>query len=401
MNAEQPKGVDRNNLDPSVMPQEDFYEYACGGWMKANPLKPEFSRYGTFDQLRENNRTQVRDLIIGLDTKNAPQGSMAQKIGDLYALGLDSIKLNLDGAQPIMGDVVAINQTPKADLIDLIAVMPGISAFFATGVEADMMDSNANAMYWSQGGLGLGDRDYYLEDSENARDLRDAYRKYVMTLTRLVGYDEAAQQRVADNVMKIETALAEAAMSREELRNPAASYNPMTMQELAERYPNVDLKRYFAKQGINDINSVIIGQPKSLAAVDSILANATEQELHDYFTAGYIASAAPYLSDDFVTADFLLSKAVSGVQEPLPRWKRAVSVPNSLLGEAVGQLYVEKYFPPTSKNKMLDLVANLKTALRQHIDALTWMSDTTKARAREKLDAFTVKIGYPDKWRDY
>ena len=364
MNAEQPKGVDRNNLDPSVMPQEDFYEYACGGWMKANPLKPEFSRYGTFDQLRENNRTQVRDLIIGLDTKNAPQGSMAQKIGDLYALGLDSIKLNLDGAQPIMGDVVAINQTPKADLIDLIAVMPGISAFFATGVEADMMDSNANAMYWSQGGLGLGDRDYYLEDSENARDLRDAYRKYVMTLTRLVGYDEAAQQRVADNVMKSETALAEAAMSREELRNPAASYNPMTMQELAERYPNVDLKRYFAKQGINDINSVIIGQPKSLAAVDSILANATEQELHDYFTAGYIASAAPYLSDDFVTADFLLSKAVSGVQEPLPRWKRAVSVPNSLLGEAVGQLYVEKYFPPTSKNKMLDLVANLKTALR-------------------------------------
>ena len=159
MNAEQPKGVDRNNLDPSVMPQEDFYEYACGGWMKANPLKPEFSRYGTFDQLRENNRTQVRDLIIGLDTKNAPQGSMAQKIGDLYALGLDSIKLNLDGAQPIMGDVVAINQTPKADLIDLIAVMPGISAFFATGVEADMMDSNANAMYWSQGGLGLGARD--------------------------------------------------------------------------------------------------------------------------------------------------------------------------------------------------------------------------------------------------
>lgn len=353
MNAEQPKGVDRNNLDPSVTPQEDFYEYACGGWMKANPLKPEFSRYGTFDQLRENNRTQVRDLITGLDTKNAPQGSMTQKIGDLYALGLDSIKLNLDGAQPIMGDVVAINQTPKADLIDLIAVMPGISAFFATGVEADMMDSNANAMYWSQGGLGLGDRDYYLEDSENARDLRDAYRKYVMTLTRLVGYDEAAQQRVADNVMKIETALAEAAMSREELRNPAASYNPMTMQELAERYPNVDLKRYFAKQGINDINSVIIGQPKSLAAVDSILANATEQELHDYFTAGYIASAAPYLSDDFVTADFLLSKAVSGVQEPLPRWKRAVSVPNSLLGEAVGQLYVEKYFPPTSKDKML------------------------------------------------
>lgn len=395
------KGVDRANLDPATAPQDDFYQFACGGWMKAHPLKPEFARFGTFDELRENNRKQLRDLITGLDSKNEPNGSIAQKIGDLYALGLDSIKLNIDGAQPIMGDVVAINQTPKADLIDLMASMIGVSAFFVTGIEADMADSNVNAMYWSQGGLGLGDRDFYLEDTENARHIREAYRSYLKTIASLVGYSEEAQNRLADNVMEIETRLAQAAMTREDMRNPAAIYNPMPMERIARDYPNVDLRRYFSRQGIDDIDTVIVCQPSSLAAVDRIMAESTEQALHDYFTAGYISTAADYLSDDFINARFLLSKAVSGVEEPLPRWKRALSVPNALLGEAVGELYVAKYFPESSKAKMLELVGNLKTALGQHIEGLTWMSDTTKSRALEKLESFSVKIGYPDKWRDY
>ncbi|MBO5296480.1 MAG: M13 family metallopeptidase [Candidatus Homeothermus sp.] len=401
MNAEQKRGVDRANLDPSVAPQTDFYDYACGGWMKANPLKPEFARYGTFDELRENNRVQLRELIMNLDTKNAPQGSITQKIGDLYAMGLDSLRLNIEGAQPIIGDVVAINQTPKSDVMDLLATKIGVDGFFSTGVEADMMNSDIHAMYWSQGGMGLGDRDYYLEDSDNAKKIRDAYRTYIKTLTSLIGYDNAAQQRVADNVMEIETRLAKAAMSREELRNPAATYNPMTLDEIAAKYPNVDLRRYFAKQGITDIESVVIGQPNSLAEVNAILAEASEQAIHDYLTASYISTAADYLSDDFTDAKFKLSQAVSGVEEPMPRWKRALGVPNALLGEAVGQLYVEKHFPQSSKEKMLTLVGNLKTALGEHINGLTWMSDTTKQRALEKLDAFTVKIGYPDKWRDY
>lgn len=401
MNAEQKRGVDRANLDPSVAPQTDFYDYACGGWMKANPLKPEFARYGTFDELRENNRVQLRELIMNLDTKNAPQGSITQKIGDLYAMGLDSLRLNIEGAQPIIGDVVAINQTPKSDVMDLLATKIGVDGFFSTGVEADMMNSDIHAMYWSQGGMGLGDRDYYLEDSDNAKKIRDAYRTYIKTLTSLIGYDSAAQQRVADNVMEIETRLAKAAMSREELRNPAATYNPMTLDEIVAKYPNVDLRRYFAKQGITDIESVVIGQPNSLAEVNAILAEASEQAIHDYLTASYISTAADYLSDDFTDAKFKLSQAVSGVEEPMPRWKRALGVPNALLGEAVGQLYVEKHFPQSSKEKMLTLVGNLKTALGEHINGLTWMSDTTKQRALEKLDAFTVKIGYPDKWRDY
>lgn len=401
INAQTPKGVDRNNLDESIAPQEDFYQYACGGWMKANPIKAEYSRFGTFDKLGESSREQVRSLIDNLDTKNAAPGSITQKIGDLYAMGLDSVRLNNEGAAPIMNDVKTINNTKRADIIDLMSNMIGVNAFFGTGVDADMMNSNMNTMYWQQGGLGLGDRDYYLENSENIVAVRDAYKKYLKTISALIGYSETEQNRFVENVMSIETALAKAAMTREELRNPMASYNPMTLDQITTQFPNVDLRRYFKNQGLNNVDIVVVGQPKSFAAVDSIMKNASEQELRDYITAGYVSTAASYLSDDFINAEFELSKAVSGVQQLQPRWKRALSVPNGMLGEAVGQLYVEKYFPQSSKDKMLELVNNLKIALGQHIDNLTWMSDATKAKAQEKLATFTVKIGFPDKWRDY
>ena len=395
-----PKGVDLANLNDSVAPQEDFYGYACGGWMKANPLKPEYSRFGTFDQLGENTREQVKSLVTSLDSKNAEKGSAAQQIGDLYALGMDSARLNEEGANPIKKDIEIINNTKREDIIDLMATMIGVDAFFGTGVDADMMNSNMNTMYWQQGGLGLGDRDYYLEDNENTNAIREAYKSFIKNITGLVGYDSVAQQRVVDNVMNIETELAKAAVTREELRDPMASYNPMAVEDVCKQYPNVDLRHYFQKQGL-DVDTVVIGQPKSLAAVDNILKNADIQALQDYLVAGYISSAANFLSDDFINANFELSKVISGVQQIQPRWKRALSIPNNMLGEAVGQLYVEKYFPQSSKDKMLELVDNLKTALGQHIDNLTWMSDATKAKAHEKLSTFTVKIGFPDKWRDY
>lgn len=401
MNAETPKGVDRNNLDESIAPQEDFYQYACGGWMKANPIKAEYSRFGTFDKLGESSREQVKSLVENLDVKNAPQGSITQKIGDLYAMGLDSVRLNNEGATPIIEDVKKINTTKREDIIDLMSSMIGVNAFFGTGVDADMMNSNMNTMYWQQGGLGLGDRDYYLEDSENIKAIREAYKAYLKTISSLIGYNDAEQARFVANVMSIETALAKAAMTREELRNPMASYNPMTIEQISQQYPNVDLNRYFKNQGLSNVDVVIVGQPKSFAAVDSIMKNASEEELRDYITAGYISSAASFLSDDFINAEFELSKVVSGVQQLQPRWKRALSVPNGMLGEAVGQLYVEKYFPQSSKDKMLELVNNLKIALGQHIDNLTWMSAATKAKAQEKLATFTVKIGFPDEWRDY
>lgn len=396
-----PRGFDTANLDATVSPKDDFYDYACGGWMKANPLKPEFSRYGTFDQLGELNRSQVRDLVMGLDAAKATPGSNEQKVADLYAMGMDSVRLNKEGAETVAADLATIAATPREKLVDLMATMPGVSAFFATGVEADLMDSNTNTMYWQQSGLGLGDRDYYLEDNDRAKAVREAYVKYLKQIAALAGYSEADAARLADNVMAIETQLAQSQMSRVELRDIAAGYNPRKVADLDKEYANVNLKNYFALQGLDNVDTIIIGQPKYYATVDSMLSSASEEALRDYFAAGYLSSAASYLSDDFVNAEFELNKVLSGVEEQQPRWKRALSVPNGVLGEALGELYVAKYFPPTSKDKMVTLVENLRTALGQHIENLTWMSDSTKARALEKLAAFHVKIGYPDKWRDY
>ena len=396
-----PRGVDRANLDETVKPGDDFYDYACGGWMKANPLKPEYSRFGTFDQLAELNRQQVHDLIMGLDATKAAKGSNEQKIADLFALGMDSVRLNKEGAAPLKVDLEKINKATRNDIIDLMATMQGLGVFFGTGVEADMKNADMNVMYLMQGGLGLGDRDYYLENGDREQAVRNAYVAYLEKIAELAGYTPQEAKRLAANSMKIETALANAAMSREELRNPAASYNPMTMSDLAKKYKNVDLNRYFKAMGVDNVENLIVGQPKSLAAVDSIIGSADEQELRDYMAASYMSSAARFLSDDFVNASFELSKVMSGVQQMQPRWKRALGIPNGMLGEALGELYVAKYFPPESKAKMLTLVENLRKALGQHIDNLTWMSDVTKGKAHEKLDAFTVKIGYPDKWRDY
>lgn len=395
-----PKGIDAANLDTTVSAKADFYDYACGGWMKANPLKPEYSRFGTFDQLAENTREQVRGLVDSLAAATAEPGTNAQKVADLYRMGMDSVRLNNEGAAPLAADLELIASTPREKVIDLMATMPGLGVFFGTGVQADLANSNMNTMYWEQGGLGLGDRDYYTNNTENAEKIRAAYRTYLTTLAKLIGYDDAAAQRLTDNVVKIETELANSQMTRTEQRDIAAQYNPMTVAELVKTYPNIDLKHYFDLQKL-DVDTVIVGQPQYYAVVSKVLKNADEQALRDYMTASYVSSAAPYLSDDFIAANFALDQAISGVEEQRPRWKRALAVPNGILGEALGELYVEKYFPASSKEKMLKLVGNLQTALGQHIDNLTWMSDSTKANAQKKLAAFTVKIGYPDKWKDY
>lgn len=396
-----PKGIDKANLDETTVPGEDFYQYACGGWMAANPLTDEYSRYGTFDALGENNRLQVQELILGLDSLDNEPGSNAQKIADLYAQGMDSVTLNAQGAAPLAADIATLNSLNKEDLPAVMATMPGVGAFFGTGVSADLLNSDMNVMYLGQGGLGLGDRDYYLKDTPREKAVLDAYRTYLTTIAKLAGYSEADAERVAKNSIDIETRLAKASMSREEMRDPAKQYNPTAVAELQKSAPSVNLKAYFAAEGINDIDTVIVENPGFLAEVEKVIATTPIEKIRDYMVADYISSAASYLSDDFVNANFELSKVISGVQQQRPRWKRAMSVPNGILGEALGQLYVEKYFPQSSKDKMVTLVSNLQTALGEHIDSLTWMSEATKARAHEKLNAFTVKIGYPDKWRDY
>lgn len=399
--AQTPRGVDVANLDTTASPRNDFYQYACGGWMKANPLTDEYSRYGTFDQLGELNRTQVRDLVMGLDASKAAAGSNAQKIADLYALGMDSVRRNAEGNKPIAADLKKINSFKRKDIAPALASMPGLGGFFGAGVGPDMLNSDINVMYWQQGGLGLGDRDYYLEDSEHTAAVREAYKKNLYELATLSGYNAKDAERLVKNVMDIETELAKVAMTREELRDPQASYNPMSVSELAVNYPGLDIKGFFSEWKLGDIDTLIVGQPKSYAKVAELLQDKDLQALRDYLAAHYIKAASGFLSDDYTAANFRLSQVMSGVQQDQPRWKRALSVPNSMLGEALGQLYVEKYFPQSSKDKMLELVGDLKVALGQHIDGLTWMSDETKKRAQEKLNAFTVKIGFPDTWRDY
>ncbi len=393
------KGVDRNNLDLSVSPGENFYQYACGGWQKANPLDPQYARFGTFDQLGENSREQVKDIITNLG-ENLPQGTIAQKVSDLYRLGMDADRLNAEGANPLKADLAKIDNAKRGDFMKLIAWMQmGISSpFFSTSVMADLKNSNANMFYMMQGGLSMGDRDYYLENDANTVKVRNAYVNYIERLFVLAGYKKGAAKKAAKNVMKIETDLARVAMTREETRDYSKLYNVMSVADLKQQYKNID----WEVLNVKNVDKICVFQPKSIAKVDEMLKSLKDEEIKDYLKFKYIDAASNFLSDDFVQANFdMYSKAMSGKQEMQPRWKRALNVPNTMLGEAVGQLYVEKYFPADSKKKMQKLVDNLKVALGERISGLTWMSPKTKVNALVKLNSFTVKIGYPDKWRDY
>lgn len=397
-----PKGVDPRNFDTSVSPRTDFYQYACGGWMKNNPLKPEFSRYGTFDELGELNRRRVRELAETLAASETRPGTNAQKIADLYRQGMDTVTLNAQGADAIREDLKRIADAPnKAALIEMVATVPGMGGLMGIGVGADMLDSDKNVVYFSTGGLGMGDRDYYIEDSDNVKAVREAYRKYLTRIAELAGYPADKAAAMADLAIKIETEVARNTLSREELRDPMASYHPTLLADAEAKYPNLLIGAQLDKLGLNGVKSVVLGPEKTNATVNALYGAMTLQNLKDLLALGYISSAASYLGKDFTDAEFAYTRVKSGAEEETPRWKRALSVPDGMLGEALGQLYVEKYFPASSKEKMLHLVGNLQEALGEHIDNLTWMSDETKAKAREKLAAFTVKIGYPDKWIDY
>lgn len=399
-------GVIRENIDPDVNLKEDFYEYAAGGWMKTHPLTAEYARYGMFDLLRENAKTQLNELILGL--KDSPEskikGTNAQKVADIYEMGMDSVRLNKEGASPLKPFLEKAESVSKDNLEEMLAwEHNGLGAsLFSTGVGADYNDSKINIMHLGETGLGLGDRDYYLEDTEENKKIIDAYIKYMEKIAVLAGYSEKDAKRMAANVLALEKEIAKNKMTREQRRTPAFRNNPFTIDELKAKYSNFDWDRYFAALGIPTPERFNVGSPLYLEFFNNLITQIDPQQLKDYLVMEVIGESTGVLSDDFRDADFeMFDKILSGKEEQEPRWKRAMAIPNSMFGEAVGQLYVEKYFPEENKKAMQKLVANLQQALGQHIDSLTWMSDETKQKAHEKLSTFKVKIGYPDKWKDY
>ena len=394
--------IDKTNFDESIVRNDDFYQWATGGWQEKNPLKPEYSRYGSFDVLRENNEIRINDLFNDMTKTEAEFGSVEQKISDLYKMGLDEERLNAEGAEPIrkaLDYILSINS--REELISKIANLhiDGIGAFFYSYPAADLEDSNMTILYMEQGGLGMGNRDYYTE-AENAQ-LKAGYRTYLSKIFTLAGV-EGDIEKMVDNVMAVEDRLAAKHWTNVECRDIVKGYNPYTFEAFKAQYKGVDWDAYFRAMGVRKIEKIVVSQPSSFANTLATLKSASLDELRAYVAAHYISSAASYLSEDFAVASFeFFGKEMSGTEEIRPRWKRAMSVPNSILSEAVGQMYVAKYFPESEKARVEEMVANIQKAFSKHIEALDWMGQDTKAKAQEKLAAFTVKIGYPNKWKDY
>lgn len=391
-------------IDKNVSPKEDFYTYANQGWMDANPLTAEHSRYGQFNILNDSSEARIKDIVLNLAASNPAEGTVAFKVSTIYNQAMDSVRRNREGAEPIKADLKRIEDTPHEGMEDLFLWMHGnyASPFFGAGPMENLANSKEYAMYVSGGGMGLGDRDYYLENDKRNKEVREAYKKLIVKQMRNAGYGKKDATRIMNNVMKIETALADSAWTKEQSRNIPAMYNPRTFEQLKALYPHVNWDRFFIEtMGIESPETVIVTELSSVAQADNLLASLTDREIKDYYLWKYVAQAAGKLSDDFSDAAFEFNKVVSGVEQQRPRWKRALGATEGAMGEAVGQLYVEKYFPESSKQYMIGLVENLRTALGKHIINLPWMTDETKLKAIKKLSAFTVKIGYPDQWKDY
>lgn len=398
-------GLDRNDMDLSIKPGTNFFDYAGGNWRKSHPIPAEYSRYGSFEVLIENNERQLHDLIEQLAKESHPAGSLEQKIGDLYNLAMDSTRRNREGWTPIKGQLeqVAAVKTLK-DLTILSGQLGryGVESYFGIGVGSDMKDSKMNIVGIQQGGLSLGNRDYYLENDEATQKIREAYKQYIVKMFRLVGDDEATAQKKMEAVFNIEMRIAKASKSMVELRDPEANYHKMTFNQLLNDYPGIDWSTLLLCSGFPAISYVDMGQPENIREIEKLMADTPIEDQKAYMAFKVIENASSQLSDDFRNATFdFYGRVMSGTTQDRARWKRAIGAVQGVLGEAVGKMYVEKYFPASSKERMIQLVRNLQKSLGERIKEQKWMSKETQEKALEKLNTFYVKIGYPDTWMDY
>ncbi|MCQ2292209.1 MAG: M13 family metallopeptidase [Bacteroidales bacterium] len=400
-------GITMSNLDNSVKPSADFYQYACGGWMKLNPLGAEYARYGSFDVLGENNQKQLKDLVLKLAAQKNEKGSVAQKVGDLYKIGMDTVKLEQQGAQPIQAELQKMAKLQRNQLSQTLAelALEGENPFFGLFGSADPDNSDMTIAYIWQTGLGIGDRDYYL--AADQQNIRDEYVKLMAKMFNISGYSKLAgfagrETELAQRVLAMESMMANYFMDKITMRDPYKTINKCTPADFQKMIPAIDFNAYTKALGLGKMDVVNVGQPEYFKGLNNILMTTDMEVIRAYLAWNIINSAASYLSDEFVNADFnFYGKVLSGRQENRPRWKRVIGTVDGCLGEALGQMYVKNYFPAEAKARMEQLVKNLQWALGERIKASTWMTAETQKAALDKLAAFTVKIGYPDKWRDY
>ena len=399
-------GLDQSDFNTSVRPGDDFYEYACGGWMKNNPLPAAYSRYGSFDRLQENNDKRINGILTELQSNTYEKGTIEQKLSDLYKLAMDSVRRNQEGVAPVMPLIKRLEAAKTVkQLLDIqLELAPyGEQEFFYAGFGADDMNATQNILNIHQGGLSLGQKEYYLDNDKATADIREAFKKHVVKMFQLFGFSKAAATKKMQNIMKVETELAKVSKSRTELRDPLANYHKMTLQEFESRYPHLPLVKVMNAQGVDTkhIQEMVVGQPEFLAGANVVVGNIKPAEYRDVMEWGFISGAANYLSDATVAESFDFNgKIRSGRKENHPLWKRSTSQVERVMGEALGKIYAEKYFPEAAKQRMITLIKNLQIALGERIAAQSWMDDSTKVNALLKLNTFYVKVGYPDKWTD-
>ena len=404
--AQLKSGIDMSNLDTSVRPVDDFYKYACGGWMKNNPLPAAYSRFGSFDQLALDNNKRINSILTDLLKNTYQAGTTEQKLSDFYKLAMDSVRRNSEGVKPVMP---LINEFEGAKTVaDLRALQLKYATFgyglpMGIGFGADEKNAKMNILNIYQGGLVLGQKEYYLDTDSATTAIREAYKKHIVRMFKLFGFSEADAQKKMTDILKVETALAKVSKSQTELRDVEANYNKMTLEQFESNYPNVNLTKMLNAEGVKTeyFKEMVVGQPDFVKGANSVLASITADELRAYMEWDAILSAASYLSDDVVEANFdFFGRTMSGRKENHPRWKLATAHVEAQMGEALGKMYVERYFPASSKERMEKLVKNLQISLGERIKAQDWMSAETKQAALDKLNAFYVKIGYPNQWKD-
>ncbi len=404
--AELQSGINLGDLDTSVRPADDFYEYACGGWMKKNPLPAAYSRFGSFDRLGEDNNKRINDILAELLNNTYAKGTTEQKLSDLYKLAMDSVRREKDGIQPVMPLIKKLEGAKTMSqlfAIQLEMAAYGDAEFYRAGLGADEKNATQNILTVAQGGLTLGMKDYYLENDPSTTKIREEYKKHIVRMFQLFGFSKAQATKKMKNIFALELSLAKISKSRTELRDPQANYNKMTLKEFTEKYPSLKLEQVMNAQGLQSkyMQELVVGQPAFMEGANKIVAAMKPAQYRDVMEWGVILDATGYLNTQVREANFeFFGKVMSGRKQDHPAWRRATNQVESYMGQALGKIYVDKHFPAAAKERMTKLIKNLQIALGERIAAQDWMSDSTKVNALLKLNSFYVKVGYPDKWID-